>query len=53
MTVDKPIEQVVREDIQRQVLEAAACRVEALSGNTTYQQAWRIAARCIRSLKPG
>jgi hypothetical protein len=48
----KTAEQLVREDVERQALEAAASKVELLSGNSTYTQAWKTAAKLIRSMKP-
>jgi len=50
MIILKPAEQLAREDLIRQTLEAAARRLECLTGNPTYQQAWRIASRAIRSM---
>jgi hypothetical protein len=50
MITQKSIEQLEREDLIRQTLEAAARRLEGLTGNPTYQQAWKIAARSIRSM---
>lgn len=48
----KPYERLAAEDIERATLEAAALKIEALAGNPTYRQAWRIAARVVRSMKP-
>lgn len=48
--ITKPAEQLAREDMIRQTLEAAARRLEHLTGNATYKQAWRVAARSIRSM---
>lgn len=48
--IEKTPEQLEREDIARQVLEAAAARVEAEAGNETYQAAWKRAAKIIRSI---
>lgn len=42
---------LMRESIERITLERAARQIERLSGNSTYAQAWRIAARAVRSLK--
>ena len=42
---------LAREQIERQTLERAAVKIEGLAGNPTYSQAWRLAARAIRSLK--
>jgi hypothetical protein len=53
MIIAKSAEQLAREDLIRQTLEAAARRLECLTGNPTYQQAWRIAARSIRSMPLG
>ena len=50
MITQKSLEQLAHEDLVRQILEAAAKRVESLDGNPTYQQAWKIAARSIRSI---
>ena len=52
MIIDKPPEQLAREDLIRQTLEAAAARLERESGNSTYMTAWAKAARMIRGLLP-
>jgi len=52
MLVEKTHEQLAREEVQRQALEDAARKVEALSGNQTYRQAFRVAARAVRAMKP-
>lgn len=44
-------EEVLRLSIERLVLERAACSIERLTGNPTYVQAWRLAARAVRALK--
>lgn len=46
----KPPEQLAREDLIRQTLEAAASAIERKHGNSTYKRAWIIAAREIRLL---
>lgn len=48
----KPAEQLEREDIARQALEAAAAKLESRAGNSTYRRAWTIAADLLRSMKP-
>ena len=48
----RSINDIERDDIVRRSLEEAAVKVERLSGNQTYTQAWKIAARMIRSMKP-
>lgn len=48
----KPVSQLEREDIERQTLEAAAKRIDNLSGSEVYQRAWKRAAEIVRSLKP-
>lgn len=50
MIKDKPPEQLAREDLIRQILEAAAKRIEKESGNPTYKRAWQLAARMVRGL---
>ena len=50
MITPKPPEQLAREDLIRQTLEAAARRIEKLDGNPTYRQAWKIACRAIRGM---
>jgi len=50
MITTKSPDQLAREDLIRQVIEAVARRIEGLDGNSTYQQAWKIAARSIRSM---
>ncbi len=52
MTSEKTVEQLQREDLERQVLEAAAKRIEALRGSEVYERAWKRAVEIIRSLKP-
>lgn len=47
----KPPEQLAREDLIRQTLEAAARKVENYSVNRTYAKAFRLAARLIRELE--
>jgi hypothetical protein len=49
----KPLDQLEREDIARQALEAAARRLEERAGNSVYMKAWKIGARLIRAMKPG
>ena len=44
----KPPDQLAREDLIRQTLEAAARRLEKIHGNKTYMRAWQIAARELR-----
>jgi DNA polymerase/3'-5' exonuclease PolX len=46
----KPIGQLEREEIVRQVKEAAANMLETRAGNETYQFAWRRAAQLVREL---
>ena len=46
------MDQALRSSIERKALEAAAKRLEKESGNGTYMQAWKRAARIVRSLKP-
>lgn len=48
----KTVEQLYREDSQRQALEAAAKKIEALQGSEVYERAWRRAVEIIRSMKP-
>ena len=50
MIIEKAPEQLAKEDLIRQTLEAAAKRIESLTGNGTYQQAWKIAVRAIRTM---
>lgn len=52
MIIEKSAEQLAREDLIRQTLEAAASRIEKESGNATYMRAWEIAARMVRELFP-
>lgn len=49
---EKTPNQLERESIERQALEAAAKRIEEEAGNSVYVAAWRRAARIVRSLKP-
>lgn len=50
MITTKSPDQLAREDLIRQTLEAAAKRLECIHGNKTYKRAWQIAAREIRDL---
>lgn len=52
VTVEKSAEQLVREDIERQTLEAAAARIEKQHGNPVYMKAWQRAASILRAMKP-
>ena len=45
------LEQYERDQVRRDTLEAVAKELEARAGNTTYQAAWRAAARLIRAMK--
>ena len=49
---EKTPAQLEREEIERQALEKAAKSLEDQAGNTIYLQAWKRAARIVRSLKP-
>lgn len=51
--VEKSPTQLLREEIERRILESAAKRLEQQQGNSTYMQAWARAARIIRAMKPG
>lgn len=48
----KPLDQLEREDIVRQALEAAAARLEKQAGNAVYRKAWETGAKLIRAMKP-
>lgn len=48
----RPLDQLERDDIARQALEAAAKLLEQRSGNGVYQKAWQIGAKLIRGMKP-
>jgi hypothetical protein len=50
MITNKSPEQLAKEDLIRQTLEAAASRVEQRSGNSTYVRAWTLAAIEIRKM---
>lgn len=52
MICEKPADQLAREEVERNALERAAIAIEAREGNAVYRQAWKIAARIVRSLKP-
>lgn len=52
MIIEKPPEQLSREDIFRQALETAAQLLEKHEGNKLYKAAWKTGARLIRQLKP-
>lgn len=50
MIIAKSPDQLAREDLIRQTLEAAAKKLEQKSGNSTYMRAWEIGAKDIRDL---
>lgn len=52
MIQEKTMEQLAREEIVRQTLEAAARAVETENVNAIYQRAFRRAAKIIRALSP-
>lgn len=52
ITFEKSPEQLIREDIERQALEAAAKALETRAGNSLYEKAWKAGAKLVRSLKP-
>lgn len=49
--VDKSPEQLAKEDLVRQALDAAACELEKRSTNELYAKAFKAAAKIIRSMK--
>jgi hypothetical protein len=51
MSPIKTPEALMRDSIERLTLERAAQRIERLDGNSTYRQAYRLAARAIRAMK--
>jgi hypothetical protein len=50
--MDKTVEQLQREEIERQVLERVAQRIEQLAGSEVYERAWKRAVEIVRSMKP-
>lgn len=48
----KTAEQLAREDVERQALEAAARKIEGMAGSEVYQRAWKRASEIVRSMKP-
>lgn len=46
------LERIAEDHVARVTLERAAKAVESLEGNAVYTQAWRLAARAIRRMKP-
>jgi hypothetical protein len=48
---EKTVDQLQREDVERQALEEAARRIESLAGNELYRKAWAKAAKAVRALK--
>lgn len=44
--------QLLMEDVKRRALEDAAKKIDALAGNDAYTQAWKVAARVVREMKP-
>jgi hypothetical protein len=49
--IQKPPEQLEREDLIRQTLDEAIRRIEQLDGNPIYQKAWKVAVAAVRALK--
>ena len=49
---NKTVADLVREDIERTVLELAARRLEAVSAGDTYRKAYKAAAQMLREMKP-
>jgi hypothetical protein len=52
MNTNKTKDELERDQLMRETLEAAAKKVEALSGSHAYEYAWKRAAREIRDMKP-
>lgn len=52
MITTKSPDQLAREDLIRQTLEAAAKRIEAIGGNDLYVRAYQKAAEQIRLMTP-
>lgn len=50
MIIAKSPEQLAKEDLIRQIIEAAAARLEREDGNTIYKMAWKKGAKLIRRL---
>jgi hypothetical protein len=50
--IQKPPDQLIKEDLIRQTLVAAAKAIEVQKGNPTYRQAWKRAIHAVMSLKP-
>ncbi len=44
--------ELVREEVERRILEKAANKIESLAGAEAYVKAWTRAARIIREMKP-
>lgn len=53
MTIDKTLDQIAREEVERIALEAAAKKIEGEHVGRIYAFAFKRAARIVRSLKPG
>jgi hypothetical protein len=47
----KSQEQIAREKVANETLEAAATRLEKQAGNRVYKAAWRAAAKLLRTMK--
>jgi hypothetical protein len=52
VSAEKSPERLACEDIERQVLEAAASKLKKQHANSVYMQAWKRAAKLIRAMKP-
>lgn len=52
MIISKPPDQLAKEDLIRQTLEAAAKKLESFSWGVAYRKAFDRAAEIIREMKP-
>lgn len=48
----RTLEDIERDYIVRQTLEEAERRIVQQAGNTLYRQAWKVAIRILRGMKP-
>jgi len=49
---NRALEDIERDDIVRRTLEEAERRIINQGGNTLYRQAWKVAIRILRCMKP-